>query len=723
MAQQELVGYLRLKGGEQFSRQLRSKAQEVKKAFLTINNAIAGAGITLFLKRINEAANQATSGLMGLQSVAEFKGIQGADKAVRELEAVKLGLLDVSDASMALKNLLARGYNLEQAVQALNRLSNAAAFGRQSSLSLGEAVKSASEGLKNENSILVDNAGVTKNVSVMWAEYAKQIGKGVKQLTLQEKIQAEVNGLMRETQGQVGDLTKLANSAAGQQAKLAAQTRSLSVAFGKLFQELVGPVISKLTLLAKFFAESPPHVRNFAAAVIVAAAALKLFGGALTALKPAMGPVGWIVAGITLVISAFGLFQSVTSDATDSLKKFREEAAQMNLQQLQKQWLELTIEQQRLQQEEDRIAQRRKRALEGQATEEELLALRMASQRSAFRRARLAELARQLELTGDMIQKHQKQNAEKFEAAARQETRAAKERADNHIRFQFETNKISREQYIAYLRQRRNDFTKWSNEWLNLHKELLRQESLLNAERERAAAQTEKHSIKIRTDVKKILPQQLERAEFFDDFEERMSQLRYTVTDIVSFIRNATENIAFYFTDAFDPVAEGTTRLRAAMKEILLTVVDALNRYIVLAKIKTILDAVMKGVFGLGEALAKAAPLAVASGLLTAARGQIAAMADGGIVTRPTLALIGENPRTSPEIVAPKQDFLSYSRQLIDEVLGGGRGKGDVQIVQNFQTPLQDRRAARAMAEQVLKPEIRRERKRAGRFINKKVLS
>lgn len=54
----------------------------------------------------------------------------------------------------------------------MNRFKDSAAFGRQSSLSLGEAVKSATEGIKNENSILVDNAGVTKNVSMMWEEYA-----------------------------------------------------------------------------------------------------------------------------------------------------------------------------------------------------------------------------------------------------------------------------------------------------------------------------------------------------------------------------------------------------------------------------------------------------------------------------------------------------------------------------------------------------------------------
>ena len=44
---------------------------------------------------------------------------------------------------------------------------------------MGEAVKSATDGIRNENSVLVDNAGVTKNLSVIWEEYAASIGKGV----------------------------------------------------------------------------------------------------------------------------------------------------------------------------------------------------------------------------------------------------------------------------------------------------------------------------------------------------------------------------------------------------------------------------------------------------------------------------------------------------------------------------------------------------------------
>lgn len=119
----------------------------------------------------------------------------------------------------------------------------------QASLSLGEAVRSATEGIKNENSVLVDNAGVTKNVSVMWKEYAAQIGKGVDSLTVAEKRQAEYNGIMAETRHQVGDAAKYAQTFAGTQAALEASTRRLKQAWGSAVSDGLTPFYEGLTVI------------------------------------------------------------------------------------------------------------------------------------------------------------------------------------------------------------------------------------------------------------------------------------------------------------------------------------------------------------------------------------------------------------------------------------------------------------------------------------------
>lgn len=102
-------------------------------------------------------------------------------------EYTKDGLIPLADAYTAYKNLSSAGYADDQTQSVLQNLKDSAAFARQGSLTMGEAVKSATEMHKNENSILVDNAGVTKNLSVIWEEYAASIGKGVGSLTAAEK--------------------------------------------------------------------------------------------------------------------------------------------------------------------------------------------------------------------------------------------------------------------------------------------------------------------------------------------------------------------------------------------------------------------------------------------------------------------------------------------------------------------------------------------------------
>ncbi len=58
--------------------------------------------------------------------------------------------------------------------------------------------------------MLVDNAGVTKNVAKMWEEYAKAHQLKTDQLTLAQKREAEYQGVIKETAFQVGDATKYA---------------------------------------------------------------------------------------------------------------------------------------------------------------------------------------------------------------------------------------------------------------------------------------------------------------------------------------------------------------------------------------------------------------------------------------------------------------------------------------------------------------------------------
>ena len=225
-----------------------------------------------------EAARALEASYRGLESVAEFTGV-GIGAAFEQ--AAKLsddGLMTVGEGAQALQNLLLRGFTLDKAVESITRLKDAAAFGRQAALGLGEAVVSATEGLKNENSVLVDNAGVTKNVAVMWKEYAERIGVAVTELTQAQKVEAEYQGILRETAPQLGNAAKAAAGLEGDMAALNKAVNEVQVAFGAaLF-----PAVEKLARGGKFLAD------NFLKPVLMS---LEIIPAALAAVEMGRGQI------------------------------------------------------------------------------------------------------------------------------------------------------------------------------------------------------------------------------------------------------------------------------------------------------------------------------------------------------------------------------------------------------------------------------------------------
>lgn len=256
-------------------------------------------GIVHGLESTIDAANKSQSAMTGLNSVATaFKQDAGAAQTAAQKLASD-GLMTVADAATGLKNLLASGFSLDQAVTLMDRFKNTAAFGRQSALSFGQAVSSATEGIKNGNSILVDNAGVTKNLSNMLVEAgfsAQDLSKATSDATIRQAI---FNGILRESAPQMGDAAKLADSAAGKQAQWAAQTEILKQRIGESLQpallallQAVTPIITSLTdwisknpELASGIIIGTTALVGLTAAVGVATTAIGILGGAFTAFK------------------------------------------------------------------------------------------------------------------------------------------------------------------------------------------------------------------------------------------------------------------------------------------------------------------------------------------------------------------------------------------------------------------------------------------------------
>lgn len=137
------------KGLAQLSSSLKGFASAVGVAF-------GIAAVVQFGKAAVKASSDLSNAMTGLQSIAEGSGrsFEQANKFVQDY--ISDGLVPATNAVTAYKNLLSRGYDTEQIENIMTRLKDAAAFGRQASYSLGDAVTSATEGLKNENSVLVN---------------------------------------------------------------------------------------------------------------------------------------------------------------------------------------------------------------------------------------------------------------------------------------------------------------------------------------------------------------------------------------------------------------------------------------------------------------------------------------------------------------------------------------------------------------------------------------
>lgn len=283
--------------------------------------AFGVAAIVRFGQASVTASTQLSNAMLGLQSILQGQGrdFQGAQDFIQQYTSD--GLIPATNAITAYKNLASRGYTDPQIQTTLQALKDSAAFGRQASYSMGDAVQTATEGLKNENSILVDNAGVTKNVAQMWADYAKSIGVGANSLTKQQKIQAEYIGIMQETRFQTGDAAKLAGTYSGRVAQLGFSFNNLKIAAGNAIIPIANAALPGLNAIITALT----RVANLAAQVTTA-----LFGQASSQQTSTASTAA--AAGTTQqAADAQDALATNTNKAADAAKRSQQSFDELNL--------------------------------------------------------------------------------------------------------------------------------------------------------------------------------------------------------------------------------------------------------------------------------------------------------------------------------------------------------------------------------------------------------
>lgn len=221
-----------------------------------LQNILVGGIIgTAVVRGIGAAVDKSVeleNALIGVTTVAKSFG-QDTDAVKRAVvDFTKDGLVSATESALAFKQILSTGTDLQTAIKLMNGLKDAAAFNRQSFYSLGEAVVATTEGIKNGNSVRADAVGITKNLSVLDQEYADAVGKSAKNLSDVEKVQARVNGFIRESAVFSGDAIKATDTYSGSTARLGKSFDTLLAKMGDFITKS-GLVRGGINLLAKGF--------------------------------------------------------------------------------------------------------------------------------------------------------------------------------------------------------------------------------------------------------------------------------------------------------------------------------------------------------------------------------------------------------------------------------------------------------------------------------------
>lgn len=303
-----------------FQQGLRQGSAEAKsfgehlKASLTqmvILGAASGVALVKIKNYLSDAVGASVkfeNAMIGLNSIASAFG-QNADKAKKAAaELAKDGLMSVADSAGGLKNLLASGFNLDQAIVLMKRFKDSAAFGRQGSLSFGQAIVSATEGIKNGNSILVDNAGVTKNLSVILEEAGYSAQDLMKATTDAGVRQALFNGILKETNPMLGDAARLSDSFAGKLEKQKTASFNAKKAIGDALKPALESVLKVVTPLTDKFTEWVKQNPKIVTAIVGATGA---FLGLLTVLGLIAGVMLVINTAMLIVAGVLGIFTAI----------------------------------------------------------------------------------------------------------------------------------------------------------------------------------------------------------------------------------------------------------------------------------------------------------------------------------------------------------------------------------------------------------------------------
>lgn len=698
----EIYGILRLKGGEQFANQFKSVAGRVRKELFSIKKAVAGMGLMYLGKKLVDASNK------------QEEAVQRARASIEQLGG-SWDVLGQKILKLASDRQKVTWFGDEDTLRAFSLATDAA----------GDYM----EVMRNLSLIQDIAAGTGRDLATIAEYIGRAIGgdvnmlaryvPAIRRLNKEQRDWTHVRQILIKTYG--GRAEELVKNETGRLKQMANNLGDLVEKGGDLLKKILIPIGNLLDPIVSYLNNASQSIRNMIAAVITLGIQLKILSIIISSLSVSMGPAGWLITGLATLAVNFGLFQRATRHATTELGKFKQEIYQLERIQLEQKLRDL--------QEEYENLSKQMRFDPAKAffpnVEEITPAMRkMAEEAKKFSNQFWSDVSSP---GGEKLQKLKEQIKVIQKRLAELKPKSVKipppdtDAAEKGLKHYVDVEKIAQEELDRIQRERLEKIHRHAEERNQI--EMTRMSTLY---------QTEQISYE---EYRQFLQKRLEETQGFgteyiniwaqiqsleyQKQKEHAERVQSLYRDMMNGIARSAANIGQILASK---MMTGAQKVKEMGKQILLALIDILEKQLRAAYLSKLIQSIIDW-----SSFFRALPqIALAEAGIAALKGMVMAMAEGGVVTRPTLAVIGEGTRFGsyqPEVVAPAKKFEDFAREIIQQVAGPDRTnkRMEIQINNSFSTPLQDRRTAQRMTDEVLKPEVKRMLKKQGRFVNKDV--
>lgn len=180
-----------------------------------------------------KASEQYRQALVALGAVAAGFGLDQKEANKAALLLARDGLLTVSEAALGLRNLFSSGLDIQTSVALMQTLKDSASANRKTYMSLADQVVTTTEGIKNQNSVLTDNSGISTNYNRIVQNTADRLGVQQSALDDVSKAYAVANGFIREGAIYSGFAARESSTLSGKQSILTSNMTKFKTLIGQ----------------------------------------------------------------------------------------------------------------------------------------------------------------------------------------------------------------------------------------------------------------------------------------------------------------------------------------------------------------------------------------------------------------------------------------------------------------------------------------------------------